>query len=161
MESGKVILDACCGGRMMWYEKHHPTVLYIDVEPRPKGSFPERPNWECSPDEVADYTSLPFPDESFYHVVWDPPHKIEMNKKSRYRIIYGGLVPEVWPNELRKGFSECWRVLKPGGTLIFKWSESNVPLKDVLACFPIKPLYGHPTGKFGTSHWMAFVKIPQ
>ncbi|GBR74607.1 hypothetical protein NO1_1754 [Candidatus Termititenax aidoneus] len=26
----KKILDACCGGRMMWFDKHHPDVLYVD-----------------------------------------------------------------------------------------------------------------------------------
>ena len=24
------ILDACCGGRMFYFEKNHPNVLYID-----------------------------------------------------------------------------------------------------------------------------------
>ena len=27
---GKFILDACCGGRMMWTNKNHPNAIYID-----------------------------------------------------------------------------------------------------------------------------------
>jgi SAM-dependent methyltransferase len=50
---------------------------------------------------------------------------------------------------LRLGFAECFRVLRPGGTLIFKWNETQVPLKEVLALTPHKPLFGHPNGRKG------------
>lgn len=26
----KLILDACCGGRMFWFNKKHPNALYVD-----------------------------------------------------------------------------------------------------------------------------------
>lgn len=53
---------------------------------------------------------------------------------------------------------ECWRVLKPGGTLIFKWAEDQVKLKEVLACFPQKPVFGHTTTKNLKTHWITFYK---
>lgn len=31
-----------------------------------------------------------------------------------------------WRQDIRQGFEECFRVLKPYGTLIFKWSEVQV-----------------------------------
>ena len=30
MESDKLILDACCGSRMFWFDKHNPLVLFVD-----------------------------------------------------------------------------------------------------------------------------------
>jgi transcription elongation factor Elf1 len=62
---------------------------------------------------------------------------------------------------LRQGFSECFRVLKLGGTLIFKWSELDIPTKEVLALTPMKPLYGHISGKRSKTHWIAFIKEPE
>jgi hypothetical protein len=59
---------------------------------------------------------------------------------------------------LEKGFAECFRVLKPNGTLVFKWAESQFPIKDVLALTPEKPLFGHKTSK--TTHWAVFIKPP-
>jgi SAM-dependent methyltransferase len=59
---------------------------------------------------------------------------------------------------LRGGFSECFRVLKPGGTLIFKWAETEIPLAEVLALTEHQPLYGHRSGKAAKTHWVAFIK---
>ena len=60
-----------------------------------------------------------------------------------------------WREDLRKGFAECFRVLKPDGVLVFKWSEHQVPLKDVLALTDEKPLIGERRSK---THWMIFIK---
>ena len=27
---GKAVLDACCGSRMFWFDKSHPSVVYMD-----------------------------------------------------------------------------------------------------------------------------------
>lgn len=32
---------------------------------------------------------------------------------------------ENWEDDLRKGFSECMRVLKKDGILVFKWNETQ------------------------------------
>jgi len=50
---------------------------------------------------------------------------------------------------------EC---LKNDGVLIFKWSESDVPLKDILALTDQQPLFGHPSGKATKTHWLCFIK---
>jgi SAM-dependent methyltransferase len=71
---------------------------------------------------------------------------------------YGSLNKETWQDDLRLGFAECFRVLKPNGTLIFKWNEVDIPLREVLALTPEKPLYGHRSGKKANTHWVAFVK---
>ena len=51
-----------------------------------------------------------------------------------------------------------FRVLRPEGTLIFKWCEYEVPVREVLALTPEKPLFGHQSGKLGKTHWIAFLK---
>jgi hypothetical protein len=50
------------------------------------------------------------------------------------------------------------RVLKPFGTLIFKWSESDIPTRQVIAVIGAEPLYGHHSGKTAKTHWLCFVK---
>ena len=156
----KFILDACCGGRCFWFNKKHPNTLYIDIEKRPKGTCKERPNWSCEPDLIADFRDLPFGDKKFKHIVWDPPHLINLGEGSIMKKKYGCLSSETWQEDLKKGFDEIWRVLDDYGTLIFKWSEGSITTTQVLALFPEKPLYGHPTAKSGKTKWMVFMKIP-
>lgn len=74
--------------------------------------------------------------------------------------------PNVWlgkkygilSEDLRRGFSECFRVLKPHGSLIFKWNETQIKTKDILALTDQKPLLGHPSGARAKTHWVLFVK---
>ena len=156
----KFILDACCGGRCFWFNKEHPHTLYIDIEERPKGTFPERPNWNCSPDMIADFRNLEFEDKRFKHIVWDPPHLVNLGKNSIMNRKYGSLNSKTWKEDLKKGFKELWRVLDDYGTLVFKWNEHSMKVKEILSLFPIAPLYGHPTAKHGKTKWFIFIKIP-
>jgi SAM-dependent methyltransferase len=70
---------------------------------------------------------------------------------------YGRLIGD-WRDEIREGFAECLRVLKPNGTLIFKWNTTDIPLAEVLALAPIPPLFGHTTGRQAKTVWCAFLK---
>lgn len=47
------------------------------------------------------------------------------------------------------------RVLKPNGTLIFKWNEEQIKLKEILNCIDYKPLFGNKRAK---THWLVFMK---
>lgn len=109
------------------------------------------------PDRVHDFRNMDYPDESFKMVVFDPPH-LFVGEKSYMAVIYGRLDKNTWEDDLRKGFSECFRVLKNEGFLIFKWNESDVPLRKVLALTDYKPLFGHPSGKAQATHWVCFFK---
>ena len=31
MSEAKIILDACCGSRMFWFDKENPLVLFTDI----------------------------------------------------------------------------------------------------------------------------------
>jgi hypothetical protein len=70
---------------------------------------------------------------------------------------YGTLTGD-WQSEIKKGFSECFRVLKSGAVLIFKWNELDVPVSQILKLTPIKPLLGNRSGKNSKSHWIIFMK---
>jgi SAM-dependent methyltransferase len=171
----KPVLDPCCGGKMFCFDKDNPMVLYCDnrefsdvlcdegsgflagLQP-PKNA--ERRVFDVKPDIVADVTDLPFPDESFCHVVFDPPHLTHGGESSWIVKKYGKL-PKNWAEFLSKGFSECWRVLKPYGTLVFKWSEDSLTVGAVIRAIGREPLYGQKERKKSKAHWLCFVKIPE
>lgn len=136
------ILDASCAGRHIWFDKDREDTIYVDRRVLPEGTIPVRPRWNVTPDVCADFTALPFRDEIFDLVVFDPPHIIrDTPSKSFLRTKYGELNSNSWALVLRGGFDECWRVLRRPGTLHFKWAKSNRTLSEVLALFPVRPLF--------------------
>jgi SAM-dependent methyltransferase len=157
------VLDACCGSRMFWFDHDDKRALFVDKRrgmrirdvgtPGTRGRSPR----VVEPDMLLDFTQLPFPDDVFLHVVFDPPHLERAGATGQIAFDYGILSGD-WREMLRRGFAECFRVLRPGGTLIFKWCEVEIPLRDVLALTPEKPLYGHKTGAKARTHWVAFLK---
>ena len=52
----------------------------------------------------------------------------------------------------------CFRVLKPEGVLVFKWNETQVKVREVLALTPHQPLFGQVSGRTGMTHWLVFMK---
>ena len=164
MVSDKLILDATCGSRSILFQKDEPHTLYVDqrefnTEKR-FGSKDSLRKYICKPDVISSFTSLPFPDNSFYHVVFDPPHLVRAGDDAWLTLKYGKL-PQDWQSVIKQGFSECMRVLKPNGTLIFKWSDVQVTTREVIDAIGMEPLYGHRSGKKANTHWMAFMKIPE
>ena len=155
----KPILDATCGGRMMWFDKKNPLALFVDNRKLPLTRLCDGRTFQVKPDVVADFTQLPFPDKQFHLVVFDPPHLVRVNDDAYMKIKYERL-PDDWEIVLRKGFSECMRVLVDYGTLIFKWSEIQIPTRRVIDAIGEKPLFGHISGKKSNTHWMTFMKVP-
>ena len=102
----KFILDACCGGRMMWFNKKHPNTLYIDIRKEKAGFIKEIPNFKINPDIIMDFRKLKFKDNSFKLVVLDPPHLVRAGE-GIFKKKFGGLIPETWQDDLKRGFKEC------------------------------------------------------
>lgn len=68
---------------------------------------------------------------------------------------YGVFDEDNWEKDLRRGFDECLRVLKKNGTLIFKWSEVQVTLSEVLRVLDAKPLITHQNNR---TFFLVFMK---
>lgn len=153
MENKKRILDACCGSKMFWYDKNDPDVVFMDFR-KERCTLCDGRTLEVNPDLIADFRNIPFPDETFYVVVFDPPHLIHAGENSWVRKKYG-ILPNDWESYLREGFCECKRVLKKNGVLVFKWSEDQIKTADVLKALGENPYFGDKRSK---TRWMFFMK---
>lgn len=107
----KVILDACCGSRMFWFDKQNPNVVFSDNREL-ETTLCDGRALVIKPDEKIDFTDMPYGDGVFKMVVFDPPHLVHAGDKSWLRLKYG-ILPKDWPMYINKGFSECMRVLEP------------------------------------------------
>lgn len=146
---------------MMWFDRHDARALFVDkrwevhtVDVGTPGTIGRSPI-VVEPDEIVDFTAMPFSDESFHMVVFDPPHVERQEMRGAVTRRYGVLNGD-WREMLRKGFAECFRVLKPNGTLVFKWGEAQFPISEILKLTPHKPLFGHHTRKH--TCWCVFMK---
>ncbi len=70
----KSVLDACCGGKMFWFDKSNPDTLYMDIR-KERHILCDGRKFVVSPDIVSDFKNIPYPDETI---------NIEFGKKSWY-----------------------------------------------------------------------------
>ncbi len=138
---------------MFWFNKQNGDVLYMDNR-QIIDTLCDGRKLEVNPDIVADFRNIPFENNSFYLVVFDPPHLLKAGENSWLAKKYGKLGQD-WKGDISRGFEECMRVLKPNGTLIFKWNEEQIELKEILKCIKQKPLFGNRRSK---THWLVFMK---
>lgn len=156
--AGVSVLDACCGSRMFWFDRTDPRAVFIDKrsgswELNDISSKGGKRTLIVNPDIVADFTALPFA-----LVCFDPPHFERNGSKGWVGLKYGTLAGD-WREMLRKGFAECFRVLKHEGVLVFKWCEDEILVSQILALTPEKPLFGNRCGKTAKTHWIVFIKL--
>lgn len=159
------ILDPCCGSRSMWFDRQHPGVLFgdqrseqITVTDNSHGNSSGTRLLTINPDVQMDFRAMPFADNTFKVVVFDPPHLVRAGPRSWLAARYGKLGTD-WRDDLRAGFAECFRVLEPDGLLIFKWAEVQIKVTQILALTPYQPLVGHQSGKRSGTHWNTFLKV--
>lgn len=164
-----LVLDACCGGRMMWLNKQHPNTVYVDIRKAEKGHIQNgfNPNHEVKPDILMDFRKLAFPDKSFKLIFFDPPHLSTLTETSIMRKKFGVLNAETWQSDLQLAFAELWRVLADNGTLLIKWNDIEIPYKKLLSYFSQEPLVQNITaGRKALedghrSFWFTFFKVPE
>lgn len=89
---------------------------------------------------------MKYDDNSFSLVLFDPPHLKQAGENSWIRKKYG-VLSDSWEDDIKKGLSECWRVLKYNGTLIFKWNEEQISFSDIKSLLPCMPIVGQRRGK--------------
>lgn len=150
MKENATILDACCGGKMFYFDKNDNRVLFQDIREVETTLCDGRP-WSVKPDVLGDFRSMQFAD--IYG---------SLNPKAKpcgwQHVKYGALGQTDWRDTIRLGFSECFRVLKEGGFLIFKWNETDIPVSKILELTDQKPILGHRVGKRNNTHWILFMK---
>lgn len=154
------VLDACCGSRGFWFNKKDERAIFMDK--RIEVGFTKKAHGnpkviKVHPDVQADFTALPFKSDYFDMVVFDPPHLRWPGQQSDMAKRYGRLEGD-WEFDLGAGFEECFRVLRPAGVLIFKWSETNIVISRILDLVNERPLFGHKSGKNSKTHWVSFIK---
>ena len=146
-----MILDVTAGYRGIWFSKDDSDTVFLD---RKK---------DCRPMVQGVWQSLPFPDNLFDMVVFDPPHMVlsEQNKgvmKARY----GYIDNRSFHSDFYRAFRELFRVLKASGFLILKWNDHDKGLDKVLALTDMKPLFGQKTAvrtkHSSSTYWICFRK---
>lgn len=149
------ILDPCCGSKMFYYDKESDVVMFGDIRELHTKLCDGR-ELHIQPDKLMDATDMKgIEDNTFSCVIFDPPHLVQVGESSWLAQKYGHL-PLLWEEWMNKAFAECFRVLKPGGMLLFKWNEEDIPHRAVLRCaLPYKPIAGDKTGK---TRWTFFCK---
>lgn len=150
----KYILDACCGSKMFYFSKENENVIFMDNRQVSEILCDGR-KLEIKPDIIADFRKMPFSDNSFKVVIFDPPHLINAGKDSWLAKKYGKLSKDSWQDDIRQGLDECMRVLDTYGILIFKWNEEQIKLREILNAINYQPLFGNKRAK---THWLVFVK---
>ncbi len=153
----KSVLDPCCGSRMFWFDPNNPAVAFGDIRNEEHVLCDGR-TLNINPDVPLDFRNLPFKDGNFKLVVFDPPHLKHAGKKSWIAAKYG-VLSEDWREDIKQGFSECFRVLANEGVLIFKWNEIQIKTSEILSLTGRKPLFGHKSGKRSGTHWICFMKM--
>lgn len=146
-----VILDATAGGRQMWYNKYDPDTVYMDK----RKTFPtQTPSgniingaFKIPPDIQAVWEYLPFKDNTFDLIDFDPPHRIrKFSPTWIHDSLYGTIDPDKFIKTFYTAFKELFRVLKPGGFLILKWCDLDRSLDDILKLTEHKPLFWNISG---------------
>lgn len=154
--TNKQVLDPCCGSRKFYFDKNASVVLYGDIRDESIVQCDDRV-LNVSPDQLMDVTDLPFSNETFSLVIYDPPHLVNLGQTSYMAQAYGVLPKDDPLGFVKAGFDECWRVLKPNGTLIFKWGAKDFKLPKVLRALGRTPLIGNRKPGVET-YWMVFFK---
>lgn len=149
------ILDVCCGSRMFYFDKNNRLVHFNDLR-KEKYTLSDGRTIEINPETQYDFQNLPFPDASFKLVIFDPPHLLHVGDKSWLTKKYGTLNMD-WKTVIYNGFNQCMRVLASGGTLIFKWSDRDISLSEILNVIQCKPIIGD-RSRTGNSIWLVFYK---
>lgn len=134
----KPVLDSTAGNRAMWKNKNPPFVVFFDKEIE----------LFCPPHVLGVWQNLPFRDNVFSVVIFDPPHakfglnSVHMNPKGwndpevrdsrKIGGTFWGSLEVGWFGVFNKAQIEFARV---SDRLVFKWNETSHSLEKVLFVF--------------------------
>ena len=86
---------------MFYFDKHDHRVLFQDIR-RMETKLCDGRHFEVNPDIQADFTDMPYQDETFFMVVFDPPHLLRNIDNSKFADIYEGSHPKSSPTEYQQ-----------------------------------------------------------
>ena len=126
------ILDLSAGNRAVWFDKHHPDALYIDIRP------------EVEPDRVLDSRNLPFKKGEFDLFVFDPPH-VNFGKNAEMSKTYGHHTTKEIREIISETAEEAHRIGSLDALMAFKWNDHDQKLEKVMDLMTKwwEPLFGH------------------
>jgi len=127
-----LVLDACIGGALMydeWQLNLGESFISIDIR---KGAYTQDSDkrWsaktlEVKPSVMADLKKLPFKNNVFDSIVFDPPH-FACGINSFLRKYYGSWDQQEVKESLKAANLEFARVLKIGNSLVLKIMPSDL-----------------------------------
>ena len=132
----------------MWFNKTDTDTIYIDKRK------------EVKPDIQYTWQNLPFKNDFFNLIIFDPPHDTT-GPKGIFREKYGTINLKTFNIDYYQAFKELFRILKPSGFLILKWADRCRSLNQILALAePQKPLIKNCVGTAskGSTFWIIFRK---
>ncbi|XTZ40270.1 class I SAM-dependent methyltransferase [Salmonella enterica] len=142
---------------MFWFDKNDDRAVFADIRTE-EHTLCDGRKLIIRPDVIADFRALPFSDDYFPVVVFDPPHLKHVGESSWMGKKYGRLSKDTWRDDLRAGFKEAFRVLRPQGVLVFKWNETQIPVSEIIKLTDVKPIIRQRVGKYDKTHWIIFLK---
>ena len=164
------VLDVTAGNRRMWGKRwNNPHVIFLD----------KVPGLRIQPDVVGVWEALPFPDDSFQLIVFDPNYYTRTGTPAPlwYRIHHGDPLERDgswWGKPFNTYHEMCTTFVKAAREfrrvaprMVMKWTDSQHPLPKVLTLFlPYWiPLYTKKvtTGSFkknatGSTYWVSLIR---
>jgi hypothetical protein len=144
------ILDLSAGNRAIWFNRLHPETIFIDIRP------------EMHPTVVADTRELPFRDQEFDLVVFDPPHMTH-GKDSTMAKAYTSMQADEIKDLIRRTSNEAYRCSTKTSLLAFKWNNHDVRLDHILPLMEgYEPLFGQKvafrSARGSSTHWILLKK---
>jgi tRNA G10 N-methylase Trm11 len=146
------ILDATCGQRNFWFDKHQKDTIFIDIRP------------EVNPDKIMDCTHTNFLDKTFDLIVFDPPHvSLTSENKGIFGKRYGTFTANQIRSLIKNAFIEFHRILRDGGFVVFKWNDHDQKLKTILPLIlNFEILFGQKTAEKSkhrsSTYWFCLIK---
>lgn len=129
------ILDMSAGNRAVWFNKQHPSAVYVDRRA------------EVEPSIVANTRALPVEVGSGYNlIVFDPPH-VNFGANAAMSKTYGHHTTEDIRSIIEGSAREAHRVSVLNALMAFKWNDHDQSFDKVLALMAPwwEPLFGHVT----------------
>lgn len=147
------ILDMTAGNRNIWIDRNCSDAIFVDHRV------------EVAPDIVADSTALPFANETFDLIVFDPPH-VNVGVNSALTHLYGHYTSVQIRDFVIDGSREAHRVGTRDSLLIFKWCDHDVRHERILASMAPwwRALFGHVVSirsspkRISTTQWFTLRK---